>query len=280
MPPVRRQHVARLAVQQTSQDRRAARRQTRRQIAGHRLQRTGQDVAEHQIVRPVQKDAPVVPAIGEDGAHQTMHAVEPRVLPRHADGPGLDVGRQHGAAQQLRRRHRQNTRTRPQIEDAHRPPPRRQMLQRQQTAARRVVLARTERHPGIEHQRHQAMRRGAGQMRAAQGEAASDPLFGKRGAGAFQPAIGLGGDIADLRRHACHKGGEGQGRGQLRLAGAHRAHPVQAPDAGSVIAEEPDRFARGGERRLMRFQRVLRHREADVLQLSGLLSHGSWVTST
>ena len=68
--PVRRQHVARLHPQQSGQDRHASGRQCACQITRHQAQRPGQDVAEHQIIRPGFPHRRRTPAVGEDRPHQ------------------------------------------------------------------------------------------------------------------------------------------------------------------------------------------------------------------
>ena len=90
------------------------------------------------------------------------------------------------------RRHRQNPRPGPHVQNAPGPPPR-HGLQRHQAPARRPVLAGSERQSRIQRQRDPVRRLRSRQMRPPHREPLPDQLLGERRVGPRQPAIRLGG---------------------------------------------------------------------------------------
>ena len=243
------QHHAGLRVQQSGQDRRAARGEVGSQVRRHGTERPGEDIGEHQVVGgPGAHHG--LPARGHPAMHLPAQPVQPRVLRRHPHGPGVAVGGQHGPVQQPRRRHRQDAGAAAQVQDA----PRlavQHPLERPQAAARGTVLAGAECHPGVQHQRGAARHMACGQVCAADDEAAPHALLGKRRFRPGKPSAHFGRPPLQHGRLAGEQGGQQQPGLQFPVGMARCPHALHRPDApGLIRQEQADRVAGQPERRL------------------------------
>ncbi len=253
------QHHPRLGAEQAGQDRRAARRQPRRQVLRHGTQRTRQDVREDQLIGPAGAHMPLGPAIGQPRAHQRAHLVHARILLRNPHAPGLDIGGENLPPPPLRRSHGKNAGPRTEIQHPpHLPPILRRARKGHQATARRGMLPRAEGNPRIQRQHGAAIDAARRHMRGADQEIAADLLLAKGLHGARQPAFCLHRRRLQRGIHARHHRRQRERARQFLVARALRAHALDAPGVGRLVAEQRDGTAGGEERRLEGRHRLLR----------------------
>ena len=132
------------------------------------------------------------------------------------------------------------------------------------------MFARPEGDPGIQDQRDPARWSTPRQMSTANREGATDQLFRKRRAGPLQPPIGLRWRPIHHGHYTGHSGGECQRAGQFVVFGAGRADAFESPETAGMIAEKSHSFAHAAKRRLIGFERLLRHCETEAFQLPRL----------
>ncbi len=212
---MRRQHDRLLPAQQTRQHRMPARREIMREIGRHDRQRARQDVREDQIVAVrAQHGAAIADCMADP--HQPRDAVARGIMAGDRHRAGIDVARQHRAAQQFRRGDRQNPGAGADVErmaDGALP---RQRLECHQTAAGRGMLAGAESGRRVEQDADSTRWRPTAIMRAVDKEAA-DPHRWKSQLVLREP-VAVGQRLfVDFKQLAASSGcGERQPCGQLR----------------------------------------------------------------
>lgn len=135
-------------------------------------------------------------------------AVDLGIPPRRSYGIRVDVDCEHRPVPEFRRGQRENSRTRPEVEQSRRPAWC-QPLERQKTSPCRRMLARAEGHSGLDYERDSPSRRSAFGIAAPDRKASADLLLRKGRAHPREPAL-------SCRRRAGRANGNAGCRGRDR----------------------------------------------------------------
>jgi hypothetical protein len=148
---VRGDDGALLSSQQAGQHRHPARCEAMDQVRRHSGQRSRENVGDDQVIGRTAPHAAAI-AVARHGTHQPRNLVTPGIRGGVAHRHRIEVGGQHARGPCLGDGDRQHTRAAPHVERPAHAPPASKGVERHETAARRLVLARAERRPGVDQQ--------------------------------------------------------------------------------------------------------------------------------